>query len=83
MPSGKSIVRQEVEKITGVNRTWFEHESYGDSFKKILVVEVSFDTDPESHSFQQSILEDISREVAHVLANHTTMMVGGMRIVPA
>jgi hypothetical protein len=42
----KALVRELVERIDGVSRTWFELEIEGSSRKKTLVVEVNFDLDP-------------------------------------
>lgn len=83
MSDVKAIVRQEVEAIAGVARTWFEWLSEGDAFKKILVVEILNTTDPEERGFNESLLEEISSTAAHVLQNKTTMAVSGLKFVPA
>jgi hypothetical protein len=46
--SNKAIVRQHVERIPEVSRTWIEWSEHG---LKTLVVEVTFDTDPNSIDF--------------------------------
>lgn len=81
--SSKAIIRTEVEKLPGVLRTWFEWESGGDFFGKTLVVEIDAGTDPEESNFGESIMEQVSQEVAHVLDEKTTMRVHRIRIVPA
>ena len=82
MANGKAIVREAVEKVDGVSRAWFEWRSDGDQLGAVLVVEIEGDTDPEGATFDPHTLKLIDQEVAHVLANHTTMMVRGIRIVP-
>lgn len=83
MSAGKAAVRLRVEEISGVSRTWFEWSSYGDPFKKVLVVEVDADIDPNSPHFNEGLLEQISSEVAHVLDKETTMVVSGLKVVPS
>jgi hypothetical protein len=38
----QAIVRQHIEKIAGVNRTWFEWTREDSAWLKTLVVEVEF-----------------------------------------
>ncbi|MDV2987306.1 UNVERIFIED_CONTAM: hypothetical protein Q9R58_23635 [Methylobacteriaceae bacterium AG10] len=80
--SDKAIVREKVEALRGVTRTWFEWTSAGDPFKRELVVEVDAETDPNTSGFNSALLDAISAEVAHVLENETTMQVQSLRIVP-
>ena len=47
-----AIVRQHVARIDGVARTWLEWDWEGDGLVKTLVVEVGFDTDPNSPGFR-------------------------------
>ena len=49
---------------------------------KTLVIEVDFDTDPNSPGFQQSTLDAIERTVIGVLTDDTTMIVSYLKIVP-
>jgi hypothetical protein len=51
MRPGIAAVRQHLEKIDGVSRTWFEWTLNGSEQLKTLVVEVDFDTDPNSPQF--------------------------------
>lgn len=52
------IIRQELEKLPQVKGTWFEWDLEHDGNKKTLVVEVSFDTDPNNSDFAFSALDD-------------------------
>lgn len=78
----KAIVRTHVEKIPGVTRTWFEWNSGEHGLEKTLVVEVHFDTDPNSENSQQNKLDAIAETAKEVLENETTMVVSHLRIVP-
>ena len=46
----KATVRQHVERIDGVTRTWFEwvYDREADALIRTLAVEVGFDTDPNN-----------------------------------
>jgi hypothetical protein len=77
-----AIVRQHIEKIEGVSRTWFEWTVEDDTLLKTLVVEVDFDTDPNSPQCRANVLHAIKDTCASVLQNETTMMVSYLRIVP-
>jgi len=78
----KAIVRQHVERIPGVTRTWFEHSLEGPGLARILVVEVEFDTDPNNPQFDRNVLEAIVSTATGVLENDTTMSVSHLKIVP-
>ncbi len=58
MSNHKAIVRQDVERISEVSRTWIE---WGEQGLKTLVVEVTFDTDPNSIDFNQAALDQIEK----------------------
>ena len=74
MLSNKAIVRQHIEKIEGVSRTWFEWDwDAPDTRSLALVVEVEFDTDPNSLQFRG--VDAIRDTVIAVLREHTTMIV--------
>jgi S-ribosylhomocysteine lyase LuxS involved in autoinducer biosynthesis len=77
-----SVVRHHIERIPGVSRTWIEWTSEGDDYNKVLVVEVEFDTDPNSTAFSESTIEAIDHTIADVLKNEPTMVINGLRIVP-
>ena len=79
-----AVVRQAVGKVAGVSKTWFEWTmEKDDDFLKTLVVEVSFDTDPNSPGYDRSAIEEIGRVAKDVLANQSTMVVSYLRIIPA
>ena len=65
-----------------MSRTWFEWDSDGSELFNTLVVEVDFDTDPNSPEFRGSVLDAIRDTVASVLAEETRMVVSHLRIVP-
>jgi hypothetical protein len=79
----KAIVRQRIEDIAGVSRTWFEwdYDVQAGSLT-MLVVEVEFDTDPNDPSFRQDVLDEIEETAEAVLAEGTTMVISGLRVVP-
>jgi hypothetical protein len=77
-----AIVRQHVERISGVERTWFEWSLEDEELVKILVVEVNFDTDPNSHEFRKNVIDAIEDTFTTVLAQETTMVVSHLRIIP-
>jgi hypothetical protein len=81
--SKKAIVRQHIEKIDGVSRTWFEWTFDGEGSQiKTLVVEVTFDTDPNSSEFRQNLINAIEETSKGVLTEETTMTVSFLKIVP-
>ena len=82
MTDGKSILRQHVEKIDGVSRTWFEWISRNSMLAKILVVEADFDTDPVNPRFRQEVLDAIENTLMDISKNETASIVGHLRIVP-
>lgn len=77
-----AAVRQHVEKIDGVSKTWFEWTNEDGSWLKTLVVEVDFDTDPNAVGFRSGVLEDIQETTLDALNNKTTMVVSYLKIVP-
>jgi len=79
--SGKATVRQKIEALKGVTRTWLEWEGDREGLTKTLVVEVAFDTDPNSSECDTGILDDIDQTAKDALRN-TTMVVSRLRIVP-
>ncbi|AWN40111.1 hypothetical protein [Methylobacterium durans] len=65
-----------------MTRTWFELSQEDGAVLKTLVVEVSFDTDPNAASYSQGTVEAIFSTAKDVLTNETTMTVSAFRIVP-
>lgn len=49
---------------------------------KTLVVEVDFDTDPNSSQYRQAVLDAIQETAVTVLQEETTMVVSRLKIVP-
>jgi hypothetical protein len=75
----QAIVRQQIEKIAGVTRTWFEWAWEDSAWVKTLVVEVEFDTDPNEYEFRRSVLDAIEETARGV---ETTMIMSRLRVVP-
>ena len=77
-----AAIRQKLSKVPGVSRTWFEWDwdSQQEALVKALIVEVSFDTDPNSSKFNKFALDEIERTARGA---STTMSVTNLRIVPA
>ena len=82
MTDHRSKLRQHVEKIDGVSRTWFEWILEDSMLAKILVVEVESDTDPGNPGFRRSVLEAIENTTMEISQDETTAVVGHLRIVP-
>ncbi len=79
----KAFVRQQVEKIAGVRRTWFEWNSHPDNImQKTLVVEVDFSTDPGEDSHQLNTIEAIERTAQEAIARDI-LHVTALKIIPA
>ena len=80
----KAIVRQHIERIDGVSRTWFEwvYDREADALARTLVVEVEFDTDPNSEECRHNVMDAIEDTARGVLRDDTTMLVSGLKIVP-
>ena len=82
MKTGIALVRQRVEEIDGVSATWFEWNLKIDGHEKTLVIEVDFNTDPNSSDCRPSVLDAIHNTVIGVLTEETTMVVSGIKVVP-
>jgi hypothetical protein len=70
-----AIVREALSKLPNVSRTWFEWSWEDAMWVKTLVIEVEFDTDPNSVNFSQLTLDAIEKTVIGVLNDDTTMTV--------
>ena len=77
----KAMVRQRVERIAGVSRTWFELGIENSTLTKTLVVEVEFDTDPNNSQCRRHALDAIKDTAVAVLENGT-MIVSDIKIIP-
>jgi len=82
MPGEKAIVRQHVERIDGVSRTWIEWETVEYSMVRTLVVEVEFPTDANENGHRPNVLDAVLDTAKQVLENETTMVISRLRIVP-
>jgi hypothetical protein len=71
-------VREHIEKIAGVSRTWFEWSLENSTWSKTLVVEVEFDTDPNTSGLQ-NVLNAIGNLALTV---QTTMTLSRLKVVP-
>ena len=78
----RDTLRRHIERIDGVSRTWLEWVDWGDTFLKVLVVEVDFETDPNAAGFRQSVINAIKTTSDDVLLNEVTLAIGEVRIVP-
>ena len=81
MSEDKAMVRELVERIEGVTRTWFELEIEGSTCKKTLVAEVSFDLDANSAHFLRTTCDAIEDTVATVLREENSDRVSKLKIV--
>jgi hypothetical protein len=82
MSHDKAIVRKQVERLDGVTKAWFEWIYEKGELSRVLVVEVSFDTDPNRLHFRQSVIDAIIDTSKAALEEDTTMVVSRLRIVP-
>ena len=82
MNGQKAVVRQHLEKIAGVSRTWLEWSEEDSSLVKTLVVEVDFSTDPNESGYRQNVMDAIHETAGGVLRNETTMVISHLKIVP-
>jgi hypothetical protein len=84
----KAFVRQRIEAINGVSRTWFEWSGAERAEARLLVVEVDFDTDPNAPNFRRMVLEAIEEVLSNSLQDNLhiederPVLVDGLRIVP-
>lgn len=82
MDGSKAIVRQHIERIDGVSRTWFEWSFDKGIQTKTLVVEVDFETDPNCYGFRPGVIDAIETTAKDVLTHETAMVVSFLKIVP-
>ena len=73
MTTAATSLRQELSDLPDVSRTWFEYAFEDGHWTKILVVEVTCDTDPSSPGFKRSALCKVEALVADVLVQRTVM----------
>jgi hypothetical protein len=79
--SAKAHVRAMLETLPYVSRTWIEwtNGKRVDDLLKTLVVEVTFDTDPNSGSYNPTAMEEIPSTIND---HSTTMVFSSLRIIP-
>ena len=78
MEHNKALVRQYLQLIPEVTRTWFEFELENEVWLKTLVVEVSIDSDPNTSPDLRNVLENIRLTV---IENQTTMVINRLKVV--
>ena len=78
MEHKKALVRQYLQLIPEVTRTWFEFELENEVWLKTLVVEVSIDSDPNTSPDLRNVLENIRLTV---IENQTTMVINRLKVV--
>ena len=76
----KALVRQHIEKIDGVTRTWFEWALEEGSMTKTLVDEVEFDIDP--NNVNMNFFNAIMDTAVGVLQDETMVTVSHLKIYP-
>jgi len=79
MSHDKAMIRELVERIDGVTRTWFELEIEGGKRTKTLVVEVSFDLD-RTHLLRAAC-DEIEDTFATVLREEKGDVISKLKIV--
>jgi hypothetical protein len=82
MHGDRAIVRQHLERIDGVSRTWFEWTYKDGTPLKTLVVEVDFSTDPNESGYRPAVIDAINTTAVEVLTLETTMVVSFLKVVP-
>jgi hypothetical protein len=75
-----SMVRQKIEKLDGISRTWFEWSWEDERWVRTLVVEVTQDTDPNV-AHVPSMLDAIW-DTYRGAQEKTTMTVTHLKVVP-
>src|ERR1700731_3703468 len=61
----KAKIRDEIEQIQNVTRTWFEFSVTGTDYTTILVIETDLDTDPNNNN--QRNIRNVISEIQHYL----------------
>ena len=80
--SGKSAVREQIERIHGVCQTWFEWDVEDGRLVGTLVVEVYLDIDPNSPDWQRGIQDAIVEAAGTGAHEEAAAAVNRLRIVP-
>jgi hypothetical protein len=81
MGQEKALIREFIERIEGVNQTWFELEIEGSSRKKTLVVEVGFASDVGGTQDLRTACDEIERTYRTVIGEENADAVSKLKIV--
>ncbi|MDQ0391435.1 hypothetical protein [Labrys monachus] len=75
-------LRRDLERIEGVCGTWFEWTLENSEMIRTLVVEVDFDTDPDSEAFGRDGLHEIESAALNVIMD-ASIPTTHLKVVPA
>jgi hypothetical protein len=75
-------VRRAVEAVEGVTRSWFEWKVTKETISNVLVVEVDWDTDPDSEQHLPFMLDAIGDAAKEFLGEGSTKQVNSLIVVP-
>ena len=81
MTHDRATVRNQVERIDGVTKAWFEWVYEEGEAIRELVAEVNFDTDPDSLHFRQGVIDAVVKAAAGAVEDEMLEVVR-VRIVP-
>lgn len=81
MGQEKALIRELIERIEGVDKTWFELEIEGSSRKKTLVVEVGFEPDIDGTHDLRTACDEIERTYRTVVGEENADAVSKLKIV--
>jgi hypothetical protein len=80
--SRKAHIRENIEHLDGVARTYLEWTIQGAHLIRTLTVEVNFDTDPASGQCRMDVLEQIRAIVIGGQDDEPAMAIANVRIAP-
>jgi hypothetical protein len=75
------LIREFIERIEGVNQTWFELEIEGSSRKKTLVVEVGFASDVDGTHDLRAACDEIERTYRTLIGEENADAVSKLKII--
>ena len=81
MAQEKALIRELIERIDGVDQTWFELEIEGTNRKKTLVVEVGFELDANSAHHLRAACDQIEHTYRTVIGEENADVVSKLRLV--
>jgi len=85
MPPTGTAVLQQLSRLDGVSRAWFEWSLENDENSEwiaTLVVEAAFATDPNSPDFREHIMAAIADVASDALNLDTSIAVARLKVVP-